>query len=111
MTKLDGIIIGLLLMNIIISIYQRRKLTKHSEVKIDEVPEVLLNEVRLLIDDGYKLMSVNSSSVKLIKKKNYWFSWLFFLSFPNITITSSFLCNIYGVKLNLINNEVDISTF
>ena len=92
----------------------RRALTNYPEVNSDYVPPELRDEVALQIKDGYKLISIEENKVKLIKKKRYWFPlWLFF-PMPNainIIFSSSFLCNIYGVELNLIEGDIEVSTF
>lgn len=50
-----------------------------SEYSVDKMHPRLRQEVSLQIRDGYKLVSVEETRVRLIKKKNYWFPvWLFF---------------------------------
>jgi hypothetical protein len=114
MIDLVELIWVLIAFNIVISIYQRWKLTAFSKAKMNEVPELLVNEVKLQLDDGYKLTSVNNNTVKLIKTKRYWFPWMFIPMFPyaiNIIFNTSFLCNVYGVELQLVEGRVKLSTF
>jgi len=89
-------------------------LTHYQEVNSDDVPPELLDEVKHQIKDGYKLISIEENKIRLIKKNRYWFPlWLFF-PMPNainIILNSSFLCNIYGVEVKLIGDEIEVSTF
>ena len=114
MDRLVEIIWMLVILNVVISIYQRWKLTGFSKAKLSEVPDLLSTETKLQIDDGYKLISVDNNTVKLIKTKRYWFPWIFMPVFPyaiNLAFNTSFLCNVFGVELNLVNGKVKISTF
>ena len=114
MNGLVEIIWILIILNVFISIYQRWKLTRFSKVKLSDVPELLVDETNVQINDGYKLISVNNNSVKLIKTKRYWFPWVFIPVFPyaiNLAFNTSFLCNVFGVELKLENGKVKLSTF
>jgi hypothetical protein len=93
---------------------KRGKLISPAETSLGSVPCHFLTEVELQRKDGYKLVSVDEKSVKLIKKKRYWGSFLILLPMPNainIILTSSFYSNIYGIELRLVGEVVELTTY
>jgi hypothetical protein len=113
MDKMNGLkelILSLIALNIVVTLYKGWRLSAFSKAKMKDVPEALINEVTLQLNDGYKLTSVSDNTVKLIKIKRFWFPWAFIPLLPLI-FNMSFLGNVYGVKLQLIDGKVNLSTF
>ena len=107
------LVLAVVIWNFINTLSRKRVLMSSFESVSDKVHPKLHDEVESQIRDGYKLVSVEKNSVKLIKKKRYLFSWWVFILMPNginIMFNSS-LCNIYGVELSLFGDTIEISTF
>jgi hypothetical protein len=100
----------LIFLNIVATIFKGWRLSAFSKAKMNDVPPELVNEVKVQLNDGYKLSSVNDNTVKLIKIKRFWFPWVFIPLIP-LFFNTGFLNNVYGVELQLIDGKVKLSTF
>lgn len=101
----------LIILNVALIIFKRIQLTFKKKNKIDTVPEAFKKEVNSHLNDGYKLTSVSPNKVILIKTKPYFFAWFLFPFFPNLSICSTFLSNVFAIELTLTNNKVELLTF
>ena len=107
--EVSDFFLGLLIVNAIVSILHRWKLSTFSRAKLKDVPVPLLKEAQAQIKDGYKITKVSQQSVTLVKTKTYLLTW--FLVWPNVAFNTAFLCNVYGITLTNNNGTIDVSTF
>ena len=104
----------LMIISIVVTFIRRKRLLTSSGCVRADIPKGLISEVELHERDGYKLISIENETVKLVKTKRHLYPWVILLPVSTGLITmfnTSFLCNIYGVKLMLDGDKIDISTY
>ena len=101
-------------LNIALDIVHRKKLPGASELSIDDVPKKYKSEVKYQINNGYNLSSASDDEILMYKKKKYFLPWLLVLlrSLPlNTAFTSTYLCNLYCIRITEVNNEIITESF
>jgi len=100
--------------NIIFDIVRRRKLPGASQLTIKDVPEKYKNEVLFHINNGYNLSAATADEVLMYKKNKYYLPWFLVLirSLPlNTAFTSTYLCNLYCLRVSEVNKEIITESF